>query len=108
MAGDAVSPRGPPGPEGLWPGRPTVVPDALGRARASPLSCSMKHTFPLVLKAKVSGVMHSVWKRAACATLRMARQHSRHTAQASRSPRPRSRRDRMSARDTFSCQHRGG
>ena len=28
---------------------------------SSPLSCSMKHTFPLVLKAKVSGVMHRVW-----------------------------------------------
>lgn len=75
---------------------------------SSPLSCSMKHTFPLVLKAKVSGVMHRVWKMAAWATLRMDRLHSRHTAQASCSLRPRSRRERMSARDTFSCQDRLG
>lgn len=75
---------------------------------SSPLSCSMKHTFPLVLKAKVSGVMHRVWKMAAWATLRMDRLHSRHTAQASCSLRPRSRRERMSARDTFSCQDRIG
>lgn len=79
---------------------PTVFPFA------SPLSCSMKHTFPLVLKAKVSGVMHRVWKMAAWATLCMDRLHSRHTAQASCSLRPRSRRERMSARDTFSCQDR--
>lgn len=81
---------------------PTVSPFS------SPLSCSMKHTFPLVLKAKVSGVMHRVWKMAAWATLRMDRLHSRHTAQASCSLRPRSRRERMSARDTFSCQDRLG
>lgn len=74
----------------------------------SPLSCSMKHTFPLVLKAKVSGVMHRVWKMAAWATLLMDRLHSRHTAQASCSLRPRSRRERISARDTFSCQDRLG
>lgn len=64
----------------------------------------MKHTFPLVLKARVSGVMHRVWKMAECATLLMDRLHSRHTAQASRSLRPLSRRERMSARDTFSCK----
>lgn len=81
---------------------PTVLPFS------SPLSCSMKHTFPLVLKAKVSGVMHRVWKMAAWATLCMDRLHSRHTAQASCSLRPRSRRERMSARDTFSCQDRIG
>lgn len=68
----------------------------------------MKHTLPLVLKARVSGVMQSVWKMAAWATLRMARLHSRHTAQASCSLRPLSRRERMSARVTFSCQHRPG
>lgn len=75
-------------------------------AAASPLSCSMKHTFPLVLKARVSGVMHRLWKMAAWATLRMDRLHSRHTAHASCSLKPRSRRERMSARDTFSCQDR--
>lgn len=64
----------------------------------------MKHTFPLVLKASVSGVMHRVWKMAEWATLRIARLHSRHTAQASCSLRPLSRRERMSARDTFSCR----
>lgn len=84
------------------PPTPVMVPFSL------PLSCSMKHTFPLVLKARVSGVMHRVWKMAACATLRMDRLHSRHTAQASCSLRPRSRRERMSARDTFSCQDRLG
>lgn len=75
---------------------------------SSPLSCSMKHTLPLVLNARVSGVMHRVWKMAAWATLRMDRLHSRHTAQASCSLRPLSRRERMSARDTFSCQDRFG
>lgn len=66
----------------------------------------MKHTFPLVLNARVSGVMHRVWKMAVWATLLMDRLHSRHTAHASCSLRPRSRRERMSARDTFSCQDR--
>ncbi|CAL8362005.1 unnamed protein product [Boreogadus saida] len=28
----------------------------------TPLSCSMKHTFPWALKASVSGVMHRLWK----------------------------------------------
>lgn len=75
-------------------------------APGSPLSCSMKHTFPLVLNARVSGVMHRVWKMAVWATLLMDRLHSRHTAHASCSLRPWSRRERMSARDTFSCQDR--
>lgn len=66
----------------------------------------MKHTLPLVLKARVSGVMQRVWNMAERATLLTDRLHSRHTAQASCSLRPPSRRERMSARDTFSCQHR--
>lgn len=87
---------------------PTLVPKArLPPPRpGSPLSCSMKHTLPLVLKASVSGVMHRVWKMAAWATLLMDRLHSRHTAHASCSLRPLSRSERMSARDTFSCQDR--
>lgn len=76
------------------------------RREGSPLSCSMKHRFPLVLKARVSGVMHRIWKRAEWATLLRARLHSRHTAQASCSLRPPSRRERTSVRDTFSCRDR--
>lgn len=85
------------------PKAPSAAP---ATAPGSPLSCSMKHTFPLVLNARVSGVMHRVWKMAAWATLLMDRLHSRHTAHASCSLRPLSRSDRMSARDTFSCQDR--
>lgn len=102
LLGAHSQPRGTSSVQHWVPPTPAMVPFSL------PLSCSMKHTFPLVLKARVSGVMHRVWKMAACATLRMDRLHSRHTAQASCSLRPRSRRERMSARDTFSCQDRLG
>lgn len=72
----------------------------------SPLSCSMKQTFPWALKAKVSGVIHRVWKRWEGLMLCSARTHSAHTAHTSSSDRQLSRRERMSARDTFSCGHK--
>lgn len=71
----------------------------------SPLSCSMKQTFPWALKARVSGVMHRVWKRWEGLMLCSAWTHSAHTAHTSSSDRQLSRSERMSARDTFSCRH---
>lgn len=63
----------------------------------------MKQTFPWALNASVSGVMHKVWKRWEGLMLCRARIHSAHTAHTSCSDRQLSLRDRMSARDTFSC-----
>lgn len=71
----------------------------------SPLSCSMKQTFPWALKARVSGVIHRVWKRWEGLMLCRATAHSAHTAHTSSSDRQLSRKERMSARDTFSCGH---
>lgn len=65
----------------------------------------MKQTFPWALKARVSGVMHRVWKRWEGLMLCRARAHSAHTAHTSSSVRQLSLRERMSARDTFSCGH---
>jgi hypothetical protein len=110
MSNPPLGLRIPSGNPGLCPRLPVLMVTMMRAAPrhaalwASPLSCSMKQTFPLVLKARVSGVMHRVWKMAAWATLCMDRLHSRHTAQASCSLRPLSRRDKMSASDTFSCQ----
>ena len=64
----------------------------------------MKQTFPWALKASVSGVMHKVWKRWEGLMLCSAWIHSAHTAHTSCSDRQLSLRDRMSARDTFSCR----
>lgn len=75
------------------------------RAVDSPLSCSMKQTFPWALKARVSGVIHRVWKRWDGLMLCSATTHCAHTAHTSSSDRQLSRRERMSARDTFSCGH---
>lgn len=69
----------------------------------SPLSCSMKHTFPCALKARVSGVMHSVWNKWEGLMLCSAWTHSAHTAHTSSSDRQLSRSERMSASETFSC-----
>lgn len=71
----------------------------------SPLRCSMKQTLPWALKARVSGVIQRVWKSGEWAMLRKERTHSKHTAHTSCSDRQLSRRERMSARETFSCQH---
>lgn len=69
-----------------------------------PLICSMKHTLPLVLKAKVSGVMQRVWKTVEWAMFFKDWLHSRQIAQISCSVRQLSCSERTSASDTFSCQ----
>lgn len=75
-----------------------------GQNADSPLSCSMKHTLPWALKASVSGVMQSVWKSEDRAMPCSEHTHSTHTASTSSSDRQLSRRERMSAKDTFSYQ----